>query len=324
MSFLNHLKYFNPFGGLFAFADMYNSDGKNLDGVLKPLKSLVNAQTGGVTDRDRAMMQFETQERVAAQDWTAQREDTEYQRRMADMKAAGINPMMAAGAGGVSSPSSGSAAPSAAPAASLSEIMQMMLLPTQKKVMQAQANNLNSQAENRDKLTPAQIDDINQRIQESIAREHEAWKKAEELDYRIQLDISETLLADAQANLAKVNAEDLQALRQSRIALNEARTAEAKSQATLAYWNAMYQKGLIDEGMCSKVAAKIAAETRLADKQGKLLDEQATRQAIENSVKSGHWSTEISQEGNAWDKVLMYLDRATSTLGNVLSFSVRN
>lgn len=311
MSFWNQIK------NLFKIA-ANGPLGQMSDFVADTGLSYLAAQTGGVTERDKAMMEYQTSEREAAQDWTAQREDTEIQRRMADMKAAGINPMMAA-AGGTSSPSSGQTAPSGGSAMSLSDLMQIMLLPTQKKVMEAQAKNLNSQAENRDKLTPAQIEDINQRIQESIAREHEAWKKAEELDYKIQLDISETLLADAQAHLADVNAQDLQALRESRIALNEARTAEAKAQATLAYWNSMYQKGLISEGMCAKVAAKIAAETRLADKQGKLLDEQTTRQEIENSVKSGHWSDTISQEGNAWDKMLMYLDRATSTLGNVLS-----
>lgn len=317
---LNGLRYLNPLGGLNILADLTKSS--DIPDVGNKLDSFINAQTGGVTERDKAMMEYQTQERVAAQDWTAQREDTEMQRRMADMKAAGINPMMAAGAGGVSSSSSGSAAPSAAPAASLSELMQLMLLPMQKKVMQAQANNLNSQAENRDKLTPAQIEEINQRIQESIAREHESWKRQEELDYRIQLEISQTILADAQANLANVNAEDLKALRESRIALNEARGTEARSQATLAYWNALYQKGLINEGMCHKVAEKIAAETRLADKQGKFLDEQATRQAIENSVKTGHWSDNISQEGTFLDKVLMYLDRGTATLGNILSITL--
>lgn len=325
MSFLKYLKYLNPFGGLTAFADLHDNKGplgEAVEGMQGPVESFINAQTGGVTARDEAMMNYQTQEREAAQDWTAHREDTEMQRRVADFKAAGVNPMMAVGAGGVSSSSSGSAAPSAAPAASLSELVQLMLLPMQKKVMQAQANNLNSQAENRDKLTPAQIDEINQRIQESIAREHESWKRQEELDYRIQLEISQTLLADAQANLASVSAEDLKALRESRIALNEARTTEAKSQATLAFWNALYQKGLISEGMCAKVAAKIAAETRLADKQGKVLDEQATRQAIENSVKTGHWSDNISQEGSFLDKVLMYLDRGTATLGNILSITL--
>lgn len=110
------------------------------------LAGILGQAAGMTSERDTDMMAYQTSEREAAQDWTAQREDTEIQRRMADMKAAGINPMMAAGSGGVSSSSSGQSAPGSAPlGASLSDLMQLSLLDKQSKLLDEQIKNVGSQ-----------------------------------------------------------------------------------------------------------------------------------------------------------------------------------
>lgn len=281
-----------------------------------------------LTGAEREANAFSADEAQKNRDFQLEMDSTKYQRQVADMKAAGINPMMAAG-GTPTTPSGSAASPAASGEGSginLGSVLQLLSLPAQIEKTKAEADeakagaqNKRSEAESRDRLTPKQIEEIEQRIAESIAREHDKWKEAEERDYKIQLAISESLLADAQAHLAEVSAEDIQALRQSKIALNEAKAGREKNEAVLAYYNALYQKGLVDNDMPRKVVEKIDAETIQAIASANHMDAQRVRQEIENSIKNGTWSKEIKTEGTNWDRFLMHLDRATSTLGNVLS-----
>lgn len=102
----------------------------------------------GLTGAEKEANAFSAQEAQKQRDWEQMMSDTAYQRQVSDMRAAGVNPalMMNGGSSGASTPS-GSAATSASPGSagvSMSELMQMYLLPLQKRA--AEANIANTEA----------------------------------------------------------------------------------------------------------------------------------------------------------------------------------
>lgn len=297
---------------------------KAQDGSL--LTSAANKYLGsGLTQAEVEANAYNSEEAQKQRDWEEYMSNTETQRRMDDYRAAGINPMMAAAGSGASTPS-GAAATSVSPAGgSLSELFELALLPTQKKVMEAQAKNLEASAgekETKSDFNTAKIDEIKQNIKESQQRIDKMIAEEQKIYSEVDLNAVRELHLYSEINLNDVTAENMEALRASQIALNNARTEEAKAAAGLSYMNMLYQKGLIDNGMCEKVAAKIAAETRLANSQGHALDEQATATAIANALKSGHYSETL--DGTSVKKANLVAYRWSEIIGNILGVSLSN
>lgn len=111
-----------------------------------PLENFVEsfaAKTSGteLTGAEKAANQFTADEAQKQRDFEEYMSSTAYQRQVADMRAAGVNPAMAmSGSGGASTPS-GAAATSVSPSSgvSFSDLMQLFMLPVQKKLVQSQA-----------------------------------------------------------------------------------------------------------------------------------------------------------------------------------------
>lgn len=183
-------------------------------------QNLIAQLTGNqLTDAQREANQFTHDERIDSQNWTAQREDTELQRRVADAKAAGINPMMVAGSGGVSSSSSGGQSVSPSSSFGIGDLVSLMMMPMQFKVMEAQANNLNASAS--EKTSKVHFWEVSS---------DKALAQIDLINQQIKTEGSKSEFYDARSILARVNASNIEFLQESVKKLYEAQTDLAKSQ----------------------------------------------------------------------------------------------
>lgn len=266
----------------------------------------------GLTDAEKEANAFTTSEREAAQDWTAQREDTQYQRTMADMKAAGINPMMAAGGFGASSTAPSSGGSSVAPqGGSLSDLLQIAMIGPQISLMKAQAENMRASAREKDAKVPL----WKQKTEETI-------KNIDKIIAQTETESTKQAFYIARAALANASEENIKYLQDSVKALNEAKTEEAKQNATFAMYRGMIEKQMVDKGYVEKQIGLIIAQSELANEQKKVAEEQHYAAQIANAISDGTWHSFIDPKNNertkgmqtVVDLVYAELHRATSSI----------
>lgn len=115
-------------------------DYDKMDNSLSSVQNQLTKES--LTGEQKAMNQFNADEAQKQREWEQQMSDTAYQRQVADMRAAGINPAMAMGSAQGASTPSGSAATAASGSGSslsFSDLMQLMMMPLQKKLLASQA-----------------------------------------------------------------------------------------------------------------------------------------------------------------------------------------
>lgn len=112
------------------------------EGMDNMVGSITNQVTqDNLTGAQQQMNSFNAAEAQKQRDWQEQMSNTAYQRQVVDMQKAGVNPALAMSNGAASTPS-GSAASSTSPfgaGISFSDIMQLIMLPLQKKLVRSQA-----------------------------------------------------------------------------------------------------------------------------------------------------------------------------------------
>lgn len=195
------------------------------------------AQRDFAAEQNERSMAFNAAEAQKARDFNAQQDNTLYQRRVADMRAAGVNPALAvSGVGSAlgspgpasSSPASGSSASGAASLLpqSMSDLMQLSLL-------QKQAALLDSQISNNDAKTMKEINDSGLVREQTFAQRlqnkwFEPMKKAE-LDNLLQ-DLSNK---QVKADLDRQGIEESQAREALLLTQNIVEKADAASRDEL-------------------------------------------------------------------------------------------
>lgn len=308
----------------------------------------------GLTTTQKEMNQFSDEQREAQNRFEADQVDlayerqmdadnTKYQRAVADMRAAGINPMMAV-SNGVSGPSiqagSAGAAPSAASggvAQNLSGLMDLVRLQQEYKLRQREldlqkeqidinksatevdnALKRQQQEESAGRLSGIQLDNaikaesFDAEIEERRLRPALTRSKIREIDGMTDRLAAETDDAKARAILHNASAYQLLALLPYQQKLMSAQEAESRQAVVYSAVCTAYQQGLIDSGYIESLVREANASASVAEVN------QAV-QEIEYALRTGKFSGTGIDTGVSWlNSVLGTLSSVTTNVLGVL------
>ena len=278
---------------------------------------------------------FNQYEAQRAREWNQQMDSTKYQRTVADMRAAGVNPALAM-QGGVTTQASSNATASAAnvgPAQiDLSQVAQLAMqskqLQIQDKLADAEVRLKNADADLKEKdakvrddynnlmmegmkisnnLNESQISQIRANIGK-IGEEVELLKKqAATEEERRYLTMAETSLRRTMERKTDQDIKNMVALLPFQQALMSAQTEQAKANAAAQLVHASYEQGLIDYGYIGELVQSVYSDRTLKDSEKKSKD-------IENALKTGEFLTTYDLDGPAVPRIV----KAAIQLGAVI------
>lgn len=284
----------------------------------------------------REQNEFNSNEAQVTREWNAQMDNTKYQRQVADMQAAGVNPALAMN-GGVTTQatsnataSSGSGIPGGLDLSSVMQMaVQMQQLKLQKKLIDSQANKNNADANKTNRET-SWIDQLNSANIDKIRADiDKVWSDISVNDSTIEVNGHKIDMYDAQTGLytAQMNTEEKQAqlyasqtainnltvenmkklqpyivaYQESVIALNRANTEKARQEAYTAYanaTNAFAQAAVNEDIVNSDYYNKIGLKINAE-----------TKQIMENTkltsqmVQTEYWKTQSTKRAYKWQGI---------------------
>lgn len=296
----------------------------------------------GWQDKQRIKQnQFNAQQAQVAREWNQQMDDTKYQRQVADMQAAGVNPALAM-QGGVSTQATSNAQAQASnpttPQLDLSQVAQLAMqskqLKIQEKIANADARLKNAEAENKEtenkyadeynqlkvegqkmvnQVNESQVKQINANLEKVSAEVEKLKKEAATEEERRLLTISERTLKESMSKLTDEQRKQVVALLPYQQNLMAAQTENQKAQASFALIQAAYQQGLIDNDY---IDAMVRETNNKADES----EARRISTEIQNNLNTGRWFPDKGIANKAANALLSAAPAVSKVIGALSPF----
>ena len=293
----------------------------------------------------REQNEFNSNEAQVTREWNQQMDNTKYQRQVADMQAAGVNPALAMN-GGVTTQatsnataSSGSGIPGGLDLSSVMQMaVQMQQLKIQKKLVDADIRVKNAEADLKEKdakvrddynnlmmegmkisnnLNEAQISQIRANIGK-IDQEVDLLKKqAKTEEEKAALTLAQRYAQESLKNKTDQEIRNMVVLLPFQQALMSAQTDAAKASAAASFAEAAYKHGLIDSGYIDGMVREFNANASKAE-------QESLAREIENNLKTGNWFRNDTFTGKLGNTVLQGMTGLGHVLRSFIPISVKS
>lgn len=320
------------------YKDMYN-EGNEVNGDQTGLLSWWNSKTGrGLTSAQRQSNAFSAWQSQVARDYSTEMANTQWQRGVTDMQNAGVNPALIYGNGGspngIPSTAEATSVNPGAPTMGFQDIISLMKLPAEIKLLEAQAKKTDAEGEVKEAEVPYADEYFDLRNQgmnlvnkktkadtdNAIELKNQIIEQTNLIAKQVKTEEERKLSVIAETALKKAQENQIVELLPFNKNLMEAQTEEANDRATLAWWQAVYQQGLVDSGYIENLNKEINARAYQAYQAGECSKAEAEQAAektkgiifgnkLDGADDLFDSSTGVGRAGNFVVKGLRFVER---------------